>query len=515
MANEWKDLVYVDVMPKKLIAMLDKALTKLAGAIKLLTNIMKILQLFISAFSSFSALLQTFIIYGKQVVNQFSESLSNSGVYVNILIPPAFLKPLMQNKNYANMASGGFEGFLSRLHVSLNNPADINAPRFSSNAVVGGFIILVDANTLDEFFRAMDFLASTFGFMDLFPINAKPMPPINARGSSGYFVQPDGTKKFGIKLIWDAPSVRGFTSYRLSRSLKSGGVRTTVEKIPTKLIGPRGHEDEGIIVATMIKIRTNKWPLFTEYVYDDKKGGTKKIWEPKIIGANIINGGGEYIDYDEIDTGNVNQYYYVIESGFKIGNLWGPRCAEIMVPTYPKNCISTAQAETVDHPGGDVELLSQGVGPLGQWSSIQAKLVLPFLPKIVDLLNVFLDKLAGSLKTNSKAFIDFINDITKTMKKYVNYLNALSAMILAIENFFFAMPKISYLSVPTQPGGVNKFYNSVANAKQPPEGFSGKTGTTAGIVFVWGAIAGIDEKEMQDKIKAIEKSFKIIKKILS
>jgi len=402
MANDsWKSLKYVNVLPTGLIKTLDKAVSKLSGYIQTLTKLIKILQLFISAFSSFSVLLQTFVTYGKKVINQFATDIAGAGIYLNILVPPAFLKSLMDNKNYSDLSSGGFEGFISRLQVSLNNTSDINVPRFSANGLVGGLVIMLDANTLDDFFKGLDFFTGTFDFMDLFPINTKPMPPINLRGSSGFFVQPSGDPKKGTKIEWDAPNVRGFTEYRISRSIKSGGVPKDVSKVPSKLIGPKGHAEEGIIAASLIHLSTGKWPSTTIMAYEDKGF-------PITVQPNPITGGGTFIDYD-IDEKNNAQYYYVIESGFakqegSVEGLWGPRSAECMVPTFPKHCITTNQSAVVIHSKGALELITQGFQGLGQWSSIQARGILPFLPAVLDLLNTFINKLEGSLKTNSKSW---------------------------------------------------------------------------------------------------------------
>jgi len=86
-------------------------------------------------------------------------------------------------------------------------------------------------------------------------------------------------------------------------------------------------------------------------------------------------------------------------------------------------------------------------------------------------------------------------------------------MILAIENFFADIPRIAYLNVPAETGGVDNFVKRIVNAKRPPEGFTGPSGFTAGIVFVYGAISSVDIPESE--IKAIKKAFDIITKVLS
>ena len=528
--EKWNVVKYVNIIPVEVIKVLDKAISALSTVVNLLTKILKFLAFFISAFNSFSVILQTFILFAQKQIQKLSDDIAGAGVYMNILVPPDF--SLNAIKGQSSLAQGGFDGFIQRFRVSLNNTADKNAPHFSDTAQVGGLILLLDTETLYDFFKGLDFLASMFDFMDLIPMNTKPSPPINLRGSFGYFLQPDNTMLPGVKLDWDAPNVRGFTSYRISRSRKSGGITKITHPIPTKLIGPKKHEEEGIIQAALIRLASGakEWPAVSVQAYDDKTfnpvniSGTNapKIplvtQGPVVVAANPVNGGGSYIDYS-VDKENNGQYYYVIESGYPIG-LWGPRCPELMVPTIPKNCIGVNQAAVVEHPGG-IESIGIGSPSLGQWSSIQTKSILPFLPKILDFINKFVASLAGALKTNTKALNDFLTGIQKSFEKQKNYLDVLIGMIVAIENFFSGLPVVGFLNINPQKGGTANFINRVINAQKPAKGFSGPSGYTMGIVFVYGEVVNLEDMSDADKaqykalIKAIGKSFEIIMKILS
>lgn len=523
MANKWETLKYTNIFPTGVIKTLDKALDTITNAVTLLTKITKFLQMFISAFNSFSVILQTFVSYAQKQLSQYTSDLAGAGVYINVLVPPAFLKGLMDNEAFSHLSSGGFEGFLQRLRVSLYNTADKNAPSFSDKAQVGGFIILLDTETLYDFYRGLNFINGMFSFMDIFPLNTSPMPPRNLRGISGYFEQPDKTYKLGIKLTWDAPNVKGFTSYRISRSKKSGGIPVESRSIPTKLVGSKGHEEEGLITASMIRLfgGDKQWPSVLKMEYNDPtfNGG-----KPISIDSNPVNGGGAYIDYNSMDSSSNSKYYYVVESGFASSTgdafgIWGPKSPEVGVPVFPK-CISENQAGVAIHADNKLELITVGSASLGQWSAIQVKAILPFLPAVIDLLNKFVASLGGALKTNTKSFSDFLRGIQQGFQRYKDFLDVISTMIIAIENFFSGAPTVRYLNVPAESGGVDGFLKRVVNAKRPDGGFSGKSGFTAGIVFVYGEGAtsdalGSNTVNFKEQIKALSKAFDVIMRLLS
>jgi hypothetical protein len=471
---------------------------------KILTKIMNLLQLFINSFSSFTSILSTFIKYSQNQVQNLSNELAGAGVFANIIVPPAFLKSFQ-----SDLATGGFNGFIQRLTVSLYNSSDVNAPHFSSSGQVGGFIILLDTPTLSDFYKGMNFLNGMFDFMNLFPINTDPPPPRNLRGAANYYKQPDGNSKLGVKLDWDAPVFQGFTNYKIFRSTKSGGVPTSTQQVPTKLIGPSGHEEEGLLTAAKMYMFGGdyEWPTVTVNAYNDPtfNGGS-----PVVVPSNTFNGSGTYYDFD-VDTKEGKHYYYVVQSGFSSVGLWGPNSPQVGVTTYPAGCISQKQQAVVPNSTG-VELLSAGAGSLGQWSAIQAQAVLPFVKPIMDLLNGLLSSLGGSLKTNSKAFSDFLTGIVQKFEKYQSYITVVSSMITALETFFSGAPKIAFLEVSPATGGIDNFINRVKQAQTPSGGFSGPSGYTMGVVFVYGENNSGDTYGTQ--IKEISAAFSVIQKCL-
>lgn len=522
MADKWQeyglDITGITKVADPILTTLDKGITALDTAITFLSKILKILQLYISAFSSFSSIMATFVNYGKKAVANYAKDIVSTGVYFNVFVPPAYQPDQISNVKYTKLATGGFNDFIQTLKVSLNSTADVNTPKFSDDATVGGFIIMVDAETPDAFFRGIQFLADNLGFTDIIPINTKTLPPIGIKSSAGYFKQSNGSQKFGVKLEWEPPPVRNFTQYRISRSESSGGGE--VEKtrpIPTKLFGPKGHPEEGLFYATWQRLRTGYWPevIVRSYLDENFNKGA-----PVVLNVNPIGTwNGSYIDYD-VNPSQNRKYYYVIQSGFSLFNSWSAYSSEAGVPTIPKNCVSQDMVGVSMHEGGHVHLISIGE-KLGQWSAIRPLLLIPYVPVLLEMLNTFLNSLEGSLKTNSKGFVDFIKGIERKFNTFKSYIQTLADMIVALENIFTGLPEIGILNLPPKAGGTANFIRRVTQATPPPGGFTGPDGITMGIVFVYGNYRvstdafGENVKDMDAQVKALSKTFASIEKLLT
>jgi hypothetical protein len=525
MADKWQkyglDISGITSVVDPIISTLDKGISALNAAFTALSSVAKILQLYINAFSSFSSLIATFVQFTKNAVNNFAKDFSNTGVYCNVFVPPAYSPDQISNLKYTKLASGGFTEFHQSLKVSLNSTSDVNTPQFSEQATVGGFIIMVDAETPDAFFRGVEFLTSNLNLSDLVPINTKTLPPQGIKTSTGYFTASDGTQKLGVKLEWDPPPVKNFTHYRISRALAPGGdVIETTYPVPTKLFGPKGHAEEGLFVAVMKRLWhwdwAAKWPPVTKASYKDPdfNGG-----KPKELIVNPLTGKGSYIDF-EVNTKETIKYYYVIQSGFSLINKWSSYSVEAGVPLFPKNCVSSNMAGAAMHQGGHIHLISAGE-KLGQWSALRVGEIVPFVPAIVILINGLLKKLEGGLKTNSKSFVEFLNGIQQKFKQYKAYIQTISDMIVALENIFTGLPEIGILNLAPQAGGTDNFIKRVENATRPPEGFTGPEGITMGIVFVYGSYRisidalGNQVPDMQAQVDALSKTFTAIEKLLT
>jgi len=513
--GQWIRLVGVSVPDiSSITKILGGALDKLAFAAKVVKKILSIVELFLSVFGSFSKAIAIFInIIQKQVI-KLAKDLGNAGVYSNVILPPAFLKALASS-NFEHMSTGGFNGFLVRLNGSLNDNTDNNRPRFEDEAdVVGGFIFLIDTESMDDFFRALRTLSD---LLDL-KIDIDPPPPRNIRGYSGYF-DDKGKQRFGLAVEWDAPSVPS-VGYILARSRIPGGKVKVVNDIPTKI------KDLIKAIWTRIVFKIWDWPQKTIHVYNDpdfNKGS------PKIISRELGSGGGSFIDFDiPADTdlpkivvggydeeGNpepglipipphyfdaknpfspmFKEYFYVLQSGpFP----WAPQSSELRVEV--KTCDNSVNTtDVVQHEDGSMEFISYSFNLLNKWSKIQIKILVPWVTSLVKMLDKVLESIKGGFDDVSDAFIEMVKVIVETVETYIGIIRVLTQLLEELKKFLIG-PSVAFLYVPPKEGGISAFMSQVRNAKPPLDGngFSGPKGITGGIVFVIGySLVGLSEKE--------------------
>jgi len=487
--DEWVRLAIKAPDVQSILDGVEKVVGALNAVNKILTPALKLLELFLSATGSWAKALVSVINALQAELNKYITV--TAGMYINLLVPPSFMKIGQDVTALANLSSGGFDGFISRLKTSAKDPNDENRPPFDNPLdVVGGFVILVDSETLDKVYASLEQLSSFFNVFEPFGITLSPPPPRNIRGYSGYFTVGNETK-FGIKLEWDRPTSPAI-SFRVSRSSISGGELTEVADIPKKLGGK-----DGLIatIAKMFRTKSFKWPTITKAVYND-------------FSATVIRnskGGGEYYDFDipgeekEMDTviGGVPgkfkyiypdnlYYYYVIESMFLDNTVGEPSTEKKIVV---KNCDDTeATANVVEHSDGSFEYLSlDGALIENRWQSAEVNAFIPYLPQLIDKLNDMLNSFKGGTNDASDAFSDLIRDIQAKINDYITIVAILQKLITQLSKFIIG-PSVAWLWVPPEEGGMLNFINRIEDAKLPEgqESFSGPNGTSIGLVGVFG-----------------------------
>ena len=458
--DQWlaPDLMSPDQL-KELVKAFAKPVEALSSAVMALQKIMTILQLFISSFNSFSKLIVSFINFGQAKLNEYADDTLKSGIFANILVPPAFLQTSRGDAKALLKAQGGFDGFMSRLDSSIKNTRDINRPVYGVQDYVGGLVILLDSESLDDIWEGLKQLAAMFDFMQLFGLNLEPPPPTNVRGFSGFFEDPEidegdeEREKFGIQLEWDKSPITG--AFKVYRSRVQGGVPAEVEYRPTSLVDNKATKEPGLL--TMVRRRFAKLfrkepfiiPTRIEYVYADEdfnggepvlveatRGGTTmKFVDTYIPTEEIVIDGKTYeVPYhfnsnpEVLKRERVLSYYYVIKSSTRSGNIDGPYSKELIVDA--KSCNDNYNlADVIPHADGQVEYFSKGFGAIGSWSSIQLSKMIPWFGDVIKILNKFLDTLKGMVTDASDSFSDFLNQITEKFQMYVGILQLVSWLL--------------------------------------------------------------------------------------
>jgi hypothetical protein len=467
---------------QKLTDNLGKAVDGLNQIVTLLQKVLQIIELFVSGFSSFSKIIESIIGFGETTVNNFVQDLKG-GVYLNIVAPPAFLAKYNGNPYYIEQSRGGFEGFLTRLQASIDNPNDINRPNFSPDAVVGGMVVLLDSQSLDKIWVGLKQLAALFDFVKLFGLNLTPPPPTGLHGRCGFFNASTGfttpTQQLGIKLEWQSSSIA--SNYLVYRSTVPGGVTQEVEYIPSTLMNDPDTNEPGLfsiakdMLFSLFTSNPVTKPTRFVQVYNDP---TFNAGKPVQVKSNVSGVTISFIDtfVDE----NVPQYFYVVKSGET-----GQNSIELSVLVRKCNDLPN-KANVIQQPEGHFEFLSMGFGNLNSWSSIQLSAAVPWVGELADMLIKFLDSMKGMVNDATDSFTGFITQIGAKLKLYVGILQTVSYVINMFKSFVIG-ESISFLELPPAQGGTSYFVDRIRQAKLPSDitSFSDENGISIGIVLMY------------------------------
>lgn len=510
---------------------LENSLSKLNGFISSLEKILRIIELFLSGFNSFSKLILSAINLAQNKLNEYTDEVFKVGVFTNVLAPPALMSKSSGDVGSMNELRGGFEGFLTRLESSVDDPKDTERPIFSVNDYVGGLVVVLDTEILSDMWVGLSQMAAMFDFMGGFGLNMRPPPPANTQAFCGYFTDPeDETKqKYGVQIEWDQTYTA--TGFNLYRSRIPGGSTQFEEYKPRTLQDDKETGELGLIsiVRTWflnnLRSEDNQEPIPLPErevkIYNDPDfNGEKPVYIPAGVSPSlkytdlfisteeaVVEGTTLQIPYYIDGTGTkvpALNYYYIIKACGVKGGFEGKDSKEIVVAL--KTCNDAYKlAKLIEHPNGRFEFLSADVGKINSWSSIQLNSMVPWFGEAVGLMNKFLESLKGMVTGASESFSSFLDQITGKIQMYINLLNVISWFIERLNEFFLG-PSISFLKVTPAKGEMPVFLEKVRGA-QPPEGdsFSGSSGITVGAVMIYGASGS-----QMAQLKALKKAFEFI-----
>jgi hypothetical protein len=526
--DKWKSFSFVDLSAiEKIATVLDHQLGQLNALVATLDKVLQIVSLFINGFSSFSKLIESGLNLVETTIDNFISEDLTVGVFLNALAPPAFLSKNPNDPDALQKSRGGFDGFITRLQGSLSNTRDKNRPTFKQADSVGGWVILLDNESLDEIWKGLNQLAGLFDFMQNMGILLSPPPPANFKGFCGFF-QPTGSteKKFGVQLEWD----QNYTSsaFLISRTNIPGGTQQFVEYVPTTLLDNKQTGEPGLITISKDWIASIFAPARTppltkaQIEADAKTNGLNYAVGPAIPlpekletvyqdqsfnnGSPVLVKAGfsptlQYIDTfftvgsDNVPTikdnnGNlipISEMYYVIQSCDETGKaLKGPFSKELVVTI--KTCNDAYNtSDVIFHPNARYELLAAGVGGLNTWTSIQMSAMAPWIIELTDMLKGLISSIKGMVTSADDSFADFLNLIQAKVQTFVGIVNVITFMLKGLKSLVLTS-SVSFLEIPPATGGMDVFVNRIKNAKlpagQPP--FSGPNGVSIGFVVVYG-----------------------------
>jgi len=535
--DEWKSASVGDIgFIQDIVKGLDKTVEGINKIVTVLGKILKIIELFLTSFNSFSKIVLSAINLAQAKVNEYADDTFKAGVFTNVIAPPALLAKLSGDIGSMNELRGGFEAFLTRLESSVENPKDVERPLFKVNDFVGGLVIMTDTESLPNLWKTLEQMAAMFDFMGGFGLNMRPPPPANTQAFCGFFTDPEAEdpeeKKYGVQIEWDQTYTA--TGFNLYRSRIPGGTTKVEEYIPRTLQDDKETGEPGLLslirtlLLNVFRSDENDEPFVLPErevrVYDDPdfnggdpvyiKAGVSpslKYTDFEIKTEKVVVEGTEldipYIDEDGQHI-PITNYYYIIKSCGVTGGLEGPDSKEIVVAL--KSCNDAFKlSQVVSQPNGSFEFFSAGFGKVNSWSSIQLNSVIPWWGEAIKIMNKILDSLKGMVTGASDSFSKFLKQIQGKIQMYVNLLAIVVWFIEQLKNFLLG-PSISFLNIPPAKGGMPVFLERIRGAQTPEGGFSGPFGITVGVVLVYGASG-----TQMLALMAMKKAFEFIEKFFT
>jgi hypothetical protein len=510
---------------EKLVKPIESGFTKLNAVIQVLTKVLKIIELVLSAFGSFSSLIRSIIDIAQKKLNTFVEGSMSLGVYINAVAPPGLMPKFSTDADSAAQTCGGFNGFLSRLDGSINNSSDSHRPPFTASDYVGGLLLVVDSESPDEIWTGLKQLYNVFDFVGGFGISIEPPPPENIKAVCSLFqTDPNSTTaKLGIQLDWKNNYLTA--GYLVSRSTVAGGVREVETYIPTHLMDNKQTGERGMI--SVMKDQISKIfgqhppppPTREVWKYNDNTfNGGQPVW----VGAGLLQT-VSFVD-TFVDPQAKTPYYYVIQACSRSKLIKGTYSTEIAVTV--KTCNDAGNfADVIEQPGGRFEFISKGGAmKVNTWSSIQINMLIPWFGEIIKMMNNVLDTIKGMFTNVSGSFADFINQIKTKIEMFMGVLQTISMLLTSLKGLILG-PSIAMLNLVPAKGGMSVFMDRVRSATVPPTrpvvihnfdgtettvtvpGFSGPTGMTIGFVMVYGGPGAV--------VTPISKAFALINKLFT
>jgi len=499
--NDLSDVEEIVTATQKFLEVVDKIT-------KILTAVVKLIQVFSSDFKSIGRLLKILLKVVVKKLKEIIDGLSSTGIYSALIFPP--FSPRVGKFSFP--VNGGYREFTARVKNLCLDSKDEDAPKFGANDAVGGLIIAMiggtgDPDFLQDLITNFKVLAKLFRFR-----NPMPAPAKNIMARAGFFRDPDDRKKvkLGIKVSWEHPGTP-LTGFVLKRSKSKSGY--VVEEKNTSGIKERIH-------------------VFKDKEFDGE--GVKQF--------NVIIGRPKY-HYIDFDVEDSKTYYYKVytTTGYNFYDE-NPFFQRIESPTATKTVFATPRnkiplselaSETVlDENGNRV----YGDEFDGEWQSLSIRSLLgPEIDKLFGHMDRLSEKLLGMVSTSGDAMSDYLDFFKKKIKFYMDIVNMIADIIIRLAQYRLS-GTFMLLTIEPDKGGMEGFfkkYNSAVmtedvkglqiGTKKKDNSYSMKSlndrGIMAGVILLYG-FPKFDEEYLssvvpESELDAFSKSLDDSKKALS
>jgi hypothetical protein len=405
-----------------------KAITKFLKQVnqlaKIITQILKIIQLLSGNVKSIAMFINFLIKIIAEQLKNLINSFASTGLYISVIAPPF-------NKNkpkYTIPMNGGYREFIQRVNSSCTSSTDPDRPQFDSpQDKVGGVILAMvgginDPQFLVDLVHNFKILSLFFGFQ-----SPMPTPPNGFKVTSGFYKNPQTAKKaMGVQLTWSAPDTP-VTGYKIYKATNPQGFMKSPN--PTQ---------DGVEISVRVA---------GEWIAD----------VPNVFGKVLYR----YMDFAVEDN---KKYYYKVYS--IIGDDFfddNPIMEDIkspvatkMLSAQPRNRIPLSELTLYTSLGINGELLDpDDFG--SEWQSISVRGLLgDALDGIFKKIDALADKLTGLVNTGSNSTSEYIKFYAKRVETLLETVTKFSEIITRLLAFNLR-GTFMCLRLPIMEGGMPNF----------------------------------------------------------
>ena len=327
MPAKWKSIAIEDLLvAREAIETVTDTFDSILAFTGAVRNVLRVIKAFLLDLGN---PIRTALQIAVAAIEQILNDLDQAGVYSLLVLPEAGA-----DNSYSNV-KGGIDNFLNTVVLSLEDVNDPNRPQFSSNANVGGFVLVADSGNIATVMEAI------LSLLKLFGINKKlslPAPnPVTVKMHRGGVPILRLLDSFDpnpeVMIQWQG--FGGITEWQVERSRYPNGLPYIVTKISDSkyTYGPADSPDE------VPGANINQW------VGTDKFGSVVRYFD---VIENIAPTGD--VDQVDVSTGIMgfltNAYTYVDKDA-----TLSPADTEVKTYYYRVRAKSGSPMYTVDPNG--------------------------------------------------------------------------------------------------------------------------------------------------------------------
>lgn len=366
---EWNKINTEKWVPKTIYTMalsLTQVIDPLITALDITTQVLNVIKLFIIDIAD---PMKIIIEQLKKTIDNFINDLSATGLYALYIMPgqlginpfkyPQYFRDLPKDQynifdinqpSWFDCVKGGYSSFISKIIGSFDDPGDGNRPQLSSNAMVGGYVMMFDSGTIGPD-NVANFIKSIQKLMKLFrsPFRVAFEPPSNVSCFAGNKI---------VRVTFTPSSSILPKEYFVFRSETQGGDVLYYEQDGKSYAY---HDENGNVIRSYELIGvTNVVQQFSIIAGISRKDAETKLGEfgyaAKEISKSVLSGDPLRFVYEDDNVDNDKTYYYVVAAGYTTlsGFNYSSIPNDVKSTDFEKKVVSTVDPDTKKFVGNIV-----------------------------------------------------------------------------------------------------------------------------------------------------------------